>query len=260
MQQPNQQDPRRRAARPAGSQPRQTRPAAPPPGGRRRPPRPRRSRTPCPQTGPHPACRWSGGSLPAGGGGLRGAVHLAGPAGGADHRRDRPCVQRRPGRRADASGVAEATPTPEPTPDPAEERIAAVTARNGANANLNPTQATDPDTWNASAVSILEGLQTQFSDLDLTVQEGLPYLIAVNREAGVVTVYASDNDPENPRYTVPYMAMVCSGGPDTPTGVFNTPVNYDWRLLSGPLLRPVRHPHLGRLPVPQRALLHPAQG
>ena len=28
--------------------------------------------------------------------------------------------------------------------------------------------------------------------------------------------------------------MVCSGGPDTPTGVFNTPVNYDWRLLSGP--------------------------
>ena len=71
-------------------------------------------------------------------------------------------------------------------------------------------------------------------DLDLTVQEGLPYLIAVNREAGVVTVYASDNDPENPRYTVPYMAMVCSGGPDTPTGVFNTPVNYDWRLLSGP--------------------------
>ena len=135
---------------------------------------------------------------------------------------------------ADASGVAETSPTAEPTPDPAQERIAQVTARNGANATLNATQATDPDTWNASAVSILEGLQSQYSDLDLTVQEDYPYLLAVNREAGVVTVYASDEDPENPRYTVPYMAMVCSGGPDTPTGVYSTPVNYDWRLLSGP--------------------------
>ena len=77
-------------------------------------------------------------------------------------------------------------------------------------------------------------MQTQYPDLDLTVQEDFPYLLAVNREAGVVTVYASDNDPENPRYTVPYLAMVCSGGPDTPTGVYNTPVSYDWRLLSGP--------------------------
>ena len=234
MQQPNQQDPRRRAARPAGSQPRQTRPAAPRPEGdaarRARAAAGRRARKRARTR--HAVglvavcllavaacvglCIWL--VLPEG-------VTIGGTA---------PASSAAQAAGADASGVAEATPTPEPTPDPAEERIAAVTARNGANANLNPTQATDPDTWNASAVSILEGLQTQFSDLDLTVQEGLPYLIAVNREAGVVTVYASDNDPENPRYTVPYMAMVCSGGPDTPTGVFNTPVNYDWRLLSGP--------------------------
>ena len=132
--------------------------------------------------------------------------------------------------------MAEATPTPAPTPDPAAERIAAVTARNGENATLNPTEATDPDTWQQSAVAILEGLQADpaYAGFDLTVQEGYPYLLAVNREAGVVTVYASDEDAENPRYTLPYMAMVCSGGPDTPTGYYSTPVSYDWRLLSGP--------------------------
>ena len=30
------------------------------------------------------------------------------------------------------------------------------------------------------------------------------------------------------------MAMVCSGGIDTPTGYFSTPVDYSWRLLMGP--------------------------
>ena len=30
------------------------------------------------------------------------------------------------------------------------------------------------------------------------------------------------------------MAMVCSGGADTPTGYFSTPVDYSWRLLMGP--------------------------
>ena len=53
----------------------------------------------------------------------------------------------------------------------------------------------------------------------------------MNRDANTVTVYTAD---ENGQYTKPYMAMVCSGGTDTPTGYWNTPVNYDWRLLSGP--------------------------
>ena len=144
---------------------------------------------------------------------------------------------------APAGDVAEPTPTPEPTPDPAAERIAQVMARNGDNATLNAAEVKDPDTWSANAVEILEGLQAdpEYEGLDLTVQEGYPYLLAVNREAGVVTVYASDGgstdadgNPVEARYTKPYMAMICSGGPDTPTGYYNTPVNYQWRLLAGP--------------------------
>ncbi len=58
-----------------------------------------------------------------------------------------------------------------------------------------------------------------------------PYLLAVNRAASTVTVYALDAAG---RYTVPYMAMVCSGGEDTPTGFWSSPINYNWRLLTGP--------------------------
>ena len=137
---------------------------------------------------------------------------------------------------AGASDVTEATPTPEPTPDPAEERIAQVTERNIANATKDAPEVKDPDTWQQNAVALLEGLQAdpEYSDLDLTVREDFPYLIAVNRAASVVTVYAADGDGDDARYTRPYMAMICSGGPDTPTGVFETPVSYSWRLLSGP--------------------------
>ena len=46
-----------------------------------------------------------------------------------------------------------------------------------------------------------------------------------------MTVYTAD---EENRYTVPFMAMVCSGGSDTPIGFFHTPIKYEWRLLSGP--------------------------
>ena len=56
-------------------------------------------------------------------------------------------------------------------------------------------------------------------------------MIAVNRAASTVTVLALDDEGN---YTKPYMAMVCSGGADTPLGFFATPVNYDWRLLAGP--------------------------
>ena len=56
-------------------------------------------------------------------------------------------------------------------------------------------------------------------------------MIAVNRAASAVTVLARDEEENYPK---PYMAMVCSGGADTPLGFFATPVNYDWRLLAGP--------------------------
>ena len=48
----------------------------------------------------------------------------------------------------------------------------------------------------------------------------------------MVTVYAVDSATK--KYAVPFMAMVCSGGMDTPTGYFSTPVDYSWRLLMGP--------------------------
>ena len=47
-------------------------------------------------------------------------------------------------------------------------------------------------------------------------------MIAVNRAASTVTVLALDDEGN---YTKPYMAMVCSGGADTPLGFFATPVN-----------------------------------
>lgn len=105
---------------------------------------------------------------------------------------------------------APATPTPSPTPDPAEAQQTA---------------------WNAAAAATLDAIAAQIDGFDPTVQQGFPYLLAVNRAASTVTVYADDGQG---RYSVPYMAMVCSGGSDTPLGFFNTPVSYGWRLLSGP--------------------------
>lgn len=74
------------------------------------------------------------------------------------------------------------------------------------------------------------GAQSGFEKLDLTVQADYPYLICVNRAASCVTVYTDDGTGQ---YTQPYAAMVCSGGSDTPTGIFNTPIQYPWRALAG---------------------------
>ena len=123
------------------------------------------------------------------------------------------------GGNAAQSPAASAAPTAAPaTPEPTAE----------------PTPAPDPEAvWAQAGKDTMAWLQSQpgFEGLDLTVQEGFPYFLAVNRDANTVTVYTAD---ENGQYTKPYMAMVCSGGTDTPTGYWNTPVNYDWRLLAGP--------------------------
>lgn len=96
----------------------------------------------------------------------------------------------------------------------------------------NPTPAPDPQlAWNEAGKAVIESIGAQIEGFSPAVQEGFPYLLAVNRAACTVTVYTADDAGE---YTVPYMAMVCSGGPDTPTGFWNTPVNYGWRLLAGP--------------------------
>ena len=102
------------------------------------------------------------------------------------------------------------------------------------NATKDAPQIKDPTTWDDNAAKTLAGLKTQFAAYGLTLdaKEGCPYLLAVNNAGGVVTVYAVDSATK--KYAVPFMAMVCSGGMDTPTGYFSTPVDYSWRLLMGP--------------------------
>lgn len=116
-----------------------------------------------------------------------------------------------------------------------EQRVADAMATAGTNCTKDAPQVTDPATWNDRGKALMEQLAAdpfyQAEGLKYSAKEGCPYLIAVNRAASTVTVLALD---EEGNYTRPYMAMVCSGGEDTPLGFFATPVNYDWRLLSGP--------------------------
>ena len=121
----------------------------------------------------------------------------------------------------------------QPTMTEEEQRIADATATASANCTKDAPQVTDPSTWNDAGKTIMEELEKQYAPYGMTLQakEGTPYFLAVNRDANVVTVYTADEDG---RYTVPFMAMVCSGGVDTPLGYYATPVDYDWRLLMGP--------------------------
>lgn len=124
------------------------------------------------------------------------------------------------------------TATPESAePDPLEAVLATCTD----NATGEKPQVTDPAGWNEAGREIIDGLAADpvYAGRGFTgaVREGYPYLLAVNRAASTVTVYTAD---EENRYTVPFMAMVCSGGSDTPIGYFATPIKYEWRLLSGP--------------------------
>ncbi len=134
---------------------------------------------------------------------------------------------------SDAAGTTDATAAP--ALSEAEQRIADATAQASANTTGNAPTVTDPDTWNAKGKELMDRLSADeffvSEGINVSEKEGFPYLIAVNRAASTVTVYTLD---EEGRYTVPYMAMVCSGGSDTPLGFFATPVDYPWRLLSGP--------------------------
>lgn len=120
-----------------------------------------------------------------------------------------------------ASSQSSFLPTPEPSAPEQTEPVP-------------EAEPVDQETiWAQSGKDFMAWLTAQpgFADLDLTVQEKFPYLLCVNRNASTVTVYVGD---EEGRYTRPYMAMLCSGGSDTPTGHFNTPIQYSWRLLAGP--------------------------
>lgn len=126
-------------------------------------------------------------------------------------------------------------PAADPVVDESAQRVADAMATAGTNCTREAPQVTDPATWNDAGKALIDQLSADAfyvsEGINVSAKDGCPYLLAVNRAASTVTVYALD--AEN-RYTVPYMAMVCSGGSDTPLGFFATPVNYDWRLLAGP--------------------------
>lgn len=68
---------------------------------------------------------------------------------------------------------------------------------------------------------------------DTFESNGMPYMIKVNRQMNVVTVYTLDAEGY---YTVPYKAMVCSVGlrNGTPRGTFKLQSDrYEWRELYG---------------------------
>lgn len=134
-----------------------------------------------------------------------------------------------------ATPEPEATVAPEPTLSPEEQQYQQALARAQANATNAQPELVHPARWQENAWQVLDAIAAipdqQASGFTNEEREGYPYLLAVNRAASTVTVYALD---ESGRYTRPYMAMVCSGGSDTPTGFFHTPVDYPWRLLAGP--------------------------
>ncbi|MCI8443539.1 MAG: L,D-transpeptidase [Provencibacterium sp.] len=155
------------------------------------------------------------------------------------------CVWLSEGRAAaDAPSLVDAPPAPvssdeqlpqEEEPDPAEEAYQQALLLAEQNCTGEMPGLTDPATWEAAGRELMERLAADptYAEMGMTLsaREGFPYLIAVNRAAGTVTVFKADEDGQ---YLIPYQAMVCSGGPDTPLGYWNTPVSYDWRLLMGP--------------------------
>lgn len=141
-----------------------------------------------------------------------------------------------------------------------EQRIKEVLATMEEICTQDAPQVTDPATWNEAGKAVMDMLEADpvfqqagftasaASDADVqaaqrkalavwdmedavTLPDPAPYLIAVNRAADTVTIYTIDSEG---RYTVPYMAMVCSTGSSTPTGFYYTPIDYSWRTLYGP--------------------------
>lgn len=79
-----------------------------------------------------------------------------------------------------------------------------------------------------SLLCVLTGIFVSF--LTTSAKTEYPYYIKVNKQQNVVTIYKKDKKGE---YTIPYKAMTCSTGMDTPLGVYKTPAKYRWKLLMG---------------------------
>jgi len=69
------------------------------------------------------------------------------------------------------------------------------------------------------------------TDLESIIGKQSSYVLKVNKQANVVTVYAKDG---NNGYIIPVKSFICSTGEATPLGVFSTPNKYRWHELMGP--------------------------
>lgn len=112
--------------------------------------------------------------------------------------------------------TATAKPTPKPTPY----------------CNPIPTSSSELKLANAGKKFMAKLKATEgYEKLDLKAKAGYPYLICINNINSCVTVFCVD---ENGEYTRPYSSMICTGGSDTPEGIFKTPAKYSWHVLMGP--------------------------
>lgn len=112
--------------------------------------------------------------------------------------------------------TATAKPTPKPTPY----------------CNPVPTSSSELKLANAGKKFMAKLKATEgYEKLDLKAKAGYPYLICINNINSCVTVFCVD---ENGEYTRPYLSMICTGGSDTPEGIFKTPARYSWHVLMGP--------------------------
>ncbi len=114
---------------------------------------------------------------------------------------------------ADSSGTPAEPENPEPTPTspPAP----------GGDSVPEPTPAPTPTPTPTPAPTSTPAPETK----------GDSYYITVNVEANTITVYTLD---ENGYYSIPYRAMICSTGSDTPTsGVYTLGEQHRWHYLFG---------------------------
>ena len=103
-------------------------------------------------------------------------------------------------------------PTPEPTPQPAPAPTPAPTPE--------PTPAPTPE----PTPLLTEQAEARFPYLD---KDNYLYYLRVNTVAYTVTVYTRSDSGE---YDLPFMAMICSTGADTPTeGVYRLGWRLEWQ-------------------------------
>ena len=69
------------------------------------------------------------------------------------------------------------------------------------------------------------------TDVSGLIGEQSSYVLMVNKQENVVTVYAKDDGTDS---LITVKAFICAAGEDTPTGTFYTPQKYRWLLLVGP--------------------------